>query len=118
MEKIKVTELHKLSDPLEATDIDFKPGFVNRHGDVVYCSLLAYKDARVDMHVLDTVVGQDRWQNLYQRDSKGTLQCGIGIKCENEWVWKWSNGTPSQFECDRDWETTVSSTCMTTLASL
>lgn len=93
-------ELSNLSTPLEATDIDFKPAQVNRYKDNVYCNILAYKDARVDMHVLDNVVGQANWQCLYQRDSKGVLQCGIGIyiKDRNEWVWKWSNGTPSEYE--------------------
>ncbi|NRA91246.1 MAG: hypothetical protein HRU26_00935 [Psychroserpens sp.] len=102
-------ELHKLSDPLEVGDIDFKPAQVNVFGDNVFCNILAYKDARVDMHRLDEVVGQENWQNEYKRDSNGVLQCGIGIRVEyingdvfsKDWVWKWSNGTPSQFEKEK-----------------
>ena len=94
-------DLHLLSNPLEAEDIDFKPAQVNMFGDNVFCNILAYKNARVDMHILDEVVGAENWQNLYQRDSKGVLQCGIGIKCDGEWVWKWSNGTPSDYEKEK-----------------
>lgn len=91
-------ELKKLSNPLEADDIDFKPKGCNKYGDNVYCTILAYKDARVDMYILDDVCGPESWQNEYRRDSQGILQCGIGIKCVDEWVWKWSNGVPSEFE--------------------
>ena len=91
-------ELHKLSDPLGIDDIDFRAAGIRKHGDNVYCSILAYKDARVDMHVLDDVVKQENWQNEFKRDSKGVLQGGIGIRVNNDWVWKWSNGTPSDFE--------------------
>ena len=97
---MKLTELNA---PLEATDIDFRPAQVNQYGDNVYCSLLAYKDARVDMHILDTVCGQENWTNEYKRDSKGVLQCGIGIWMDDRknYVWKWSNGTPSDFESEK-----------------
>ena len=94
-------ELHKLSTPLEASDIDFKPKNINVYGDNVYCTLLAYKDARVDMYMLDDICGHENWQNKFKRDSKGVLQGGIGIKCNGEWVWKWSNGTPSDFEKEK-----------------
>lgn len=95
--------LQQLSNPLEVAFIDFKPAQIYAAGDNVYCTLLAYKDARVDMHILDDVCGQQNWQNSYHRDSKGILQCGIGIKCQpigtgTEWVWKWSNGVPSEYE--------------------
>jgi len=93
--------LHQLSNPLESSDIDFKPKGINAYGDNVFCTILAYKDARVDMHKLDEVCGPENWQNEYKRDTKGVLQCGIGIWCEDKWVWKWSNGTPSDFESEK-----------------
>lgn len=98
-------DLHKLSNPLEASNIDFKPQSLfkwNTHGEeAIYCTLVPYKDARVDMYMLDDICGPGGWQNKYDRDSKGVLQCGIGIKCEEEWVWKWSNGVPSQFDKEK-----------------
>ena len=100
MENIK-----KLSDPLERKDIEFRIAKVWESGDTVWCSILAYKDARTDMQVLDDVVGPMNWSNEYKRDSKGVLQCGIGIFSDESptkgFVWKWSNGTPSNFESEK-----------------
>lgn len=92
-------ELHKLSDPLEASDIEFKPQTVFKWGqDSIYCTIVSYKNARTDMYLLDTICGPENWQNEYKRDSKGVLQCGIDIKCKGEWIWKWSNGTETYIE--------------------
>ena len=90
-----------LTKPLEADSIDFKPAQLNQFHDDVYANILAYKDARVDMFVLDQVCGAENWQNEYKRDSKGVLQCGIGIYYDERWIWKWSNGTPSDFESEK-----------------
>jgi hypothetical protein len=57
--------------------------------------------------VLDAAVGQMNWQVTYQRDSKGVLQCSIGIWDESkkmdtgDWVWKTSNGIESDFESEK-----------------
>jgi len=99
-------ELSKLKKELGAESIDFKPTNVSKSNNGVSCQLLAYKDARVDMDVLDEL-GPENWQNKYKRDSKGILQCGIGIFIEGQvkgvgkWVWKWSNGTPSDYEKEK-----------------
>lgn len=100
-------ELNKLKVELGAESIDFKPTNVTKSKQGVSCQLLAYKDARVDMDMLDEAVGQENWQNEYRRDSNGVLQCGIGICLFDdflkkwEWVWKWSNGTPSDYEKEK-----------------
>ena len=94
--------LEKLHTPLTTEHIDFKIAQVTKTNDAVWASILAYKDARVDMQILDEAAGAMNWQNTYQRDSKGVLQCAIGIKGEDgEWVWKTSNGTPSDFEGEK-----------------
>ena len=97
-------EFEGLNMDLRLDQIDFRAGqtFEDKGGNV-YASILAYKDARVDMQMLDDHVGQGYWQNEYKRDSKGILQCGIGVWVENlnDWVWKWSNGTPSDFEAEK-----------------
>jgi len=90
-----------LRKKLEVQNIDFKVKTLVKSGAKVMALLLAYKDARVDMSILDDVVGVGNWQNDYKRDSKGVLQCGIGIKCDDEWIWKWSNGTESMTEKEK-----------------
>lgn len=84
---------------LRLDEIDFRVGTAGKSGNGAYCTLLAYKDARVDMAMLDEEFGQGRWQNEYKRDTKGVLQCGIGVHFEGiGWVWKWSNGIESNTE--------------------
>ncbi len=82
---------------LKIEEIDFRVGMLKKTQSGAFCTLLAYKDARVDMSILDETYGALGWQNAYKRDTKGVLQCGIGILNEKsgEWVWKWSNGTES-----------------------
>jgi len=95
--------LEKLKEPLKIKQIDFKVKQVVKTSDAVWANILAYKDARVDMEVLDNAVGQLGWQVKYQRDPKGVLQCSIGIwdESKNDWVWKTSNGTESDFESEK-----------------
>jgi len=92
-------EIKDLSKPLSIFDIDFRIGMSKPNG----CSILAYKDARVDMKRLDEVVGVMNWTNEYKRDSKGVLQCGVGIRIDydSDFVWKWSNGTESFAESEK-----------------
>lgn len=93
--------LKKLTEPLKREHIEFRVANAFESRGAVWCNILAYKDARTDMEILDQAVGQMNWQNKYDRDSKGVLQCGIGIYSTLEpskWVWKWSNGVPSDFE--------------------
>ena len=102
-----MSELHKLSNPLEASNIDFKPQtlfkWTVQGEEAIYCTLVPYKDARVDMYLLDNIVGPENWQNQYKRDEKGILQGGIAIwdDVKKYWVWKWSNGTTSNFEKEK-----------------
>lgn len=70
---------------------------------------LLYKDARVDMDMLDSIVGQNKWECDY-KEIKGNLFCGIGIEvgtkklavtndgievAERIVVWKWDCGIES-----------------------
>ena len=101
--------LQKLKEPLTISDIDFRVQSINKGG---YATILAYKDARVDMNRLDEVVGQENWQRDH-KEVHGVVYCGIGINCEVEveqkqsglaivekvgWVWKWDAGTESMTE--------------------
>ena len=66
-------------------------------------TLLLYKNARVDMAILDETVGEFNWQRDH-KEVKGNLYCGIGINVnykdankEPMFIWKWDCGTESQF---------------------
>lgn len=79
-----------LKKPLDIREVDFRVQSISSKG---WATLLAYKDARVDMKRLDEVCGP-----LWQKDFKmieGKLYCGVGIKIGDEWVWKWDVGTES-----------------------
>ena len=95
--------LEILKEPLDTGQIEFKISQVTKTNTGIWASILAYKDARTDMEVLDRAVGSLNWQNTYQRDSKGVLQCSIGIYKEDilGWVWKTSNGTESDYESEK-----------------
>lgn len=99
--------LEKLSEPLNVAHIDFKIAQVHKTDKAVWAQILAYKDARVDMMVLDEAVGRMNWQVKYERDSKGVLQCAVGIWDETksmgsgDWVWKTSNGVESDYESEK-----------------
>ncbi len=70
----------------------------SRNKPIAQC--VAYIDARDVMNRLDKVVGSDRWQDDY-RLIDGKLFAGIGIKFDNEWVWKWDTGTESNMEKEK-----------------
>lgn len=90
---------NELSRPLEISDVDFRVQSINNGG---YATILAYKDARVDMNRLDEVLTPIGWQRDYKLiDNK--LFCGVGIWHEesNQWIWKWDVGTESNTEAEK-----------------
>ena len=89
----------KLNTPLTIKEVDFRVQSVNKGG---YATILAYKDARVDMNRLDAVYGVDGWQKKYEVIN-GNLFCSIGIYSEylKEWIWKQDVGTESNTEKEK-----------------
>ena len=85
--------LKELSQPLKIEDVEFRIQSISEKG---YATILAYKDARVDMNRLDEVCGLD-WKNKYELID-GQLFCSIGVKAESEWIWRTDVGTESQAE--------------------
>lgn len=81
---------------LKPEEIDVRVGTVQKDG----ATLLLYKDARVDMAILDETVGAENWMRDH-KEVKGNLFCGIGIKCGDEWVYKWDCGTESNMEKEK-----------------
>ena len=88
-----------LSRPLTIEDVDFRVQSINNGG---YATILAYKDARVDMNRLDEVAGPSRWKKDYSVINN-QLFCGVSIfDAETEqWVTKWDVGTESMTEKEK-----------------
>lgn len=89
----------KLNTPLTIDEIDFRVQSINKGG---YATILAYKDARVDMHRLDAVYGVEGWQKKYE-GINGNLYCSVGVwsKDRSEWIWKSDVGTESNTEKEK-----------------
>ena len=89
----------ELSRPLDISDIDFRVQSINNGG---YATILAYKDARVDMARLDAAVGHLGWQRKHEVIAN-SLYCHVGIYNDDiqEWVWKSDVGTESMTEATK-----------------
>lgn len=86
---------------LRADEIEIRVQSVKQNGLI----LLLYKDARVDMNILDETVGCENWQREHY-ECKGNLFCRVGIFIEREgevsrWVWKSDCGTESNTEAQK-----------------
>lgn len=93
------TVVKNLSKPLPMDMVDFRVQQVKANRSGVFAQLLAYKDARTDMEILDKYTG-GMWQNRYSRDAKGGLVCEIGVKADDteDFIWKGDVGTESNTE--------------------
>jgi hypothetical protein len=89
----------KINTPLAINEIDFRVQSINKGG---YATILAYKDARVDMNRLDAVYGVFGWQKKYELIDVN-LFCSVGIYNETarEWIWKMDVGTESNTEKEK-----------------
>ena len=83
---------------LRADEIECRVGTLGDNG----CSLLMYKDARVDMRLLDEVVGAMNWRRTHELIN-GNLFCSVEIYNEkiNEWVRKQDVGVESNTEKEK-----------------
>ena len=85
---------------LKANEIDIRVGRVINTPKFKGCSLLLYKDARVDMQVLDETVGAMNWQRSHTRDN-ANCQIGIYDSDKQQWVWKEDTGSESNTEAEK-----------------
>lgn len=84
--------ISQLKRPLKIEDVDFRIQSINKGG---YATILAYKNARVDMNRLDEVCN-GVWQKEFKYiPEKGLLFCKVGIKINDEWIWKEDIGAES-----------------------
>lgn len=86
--------LKDLQKPLPIESIDFRIQSINNGG---YATILAYKDARVDMQVLDNVIGALNWKREHTRDNKNCI-VSIWDEEKKDWVSKEDTGTESMTE--------------------
>lgn len=89
--------LSNLSAPLEIHQIDFRVQSINKRG---YATILAYKDARVDMQRLDEVCGPLNWKREHTRDNHNCI-VSIWDESKNQWVSKEDTGTESNTEAEK-----------------
>ena len=80
---------------LRADEIECRVQQVKKTG----CVLLIYKDARVDMRILDEVYGAENWQRTHEVIN-GNLFCNVEIWCneKKQWIKKQDVGTESNTE--------------------
>ena len=84
---------------LKADEIDVRIQSVQKDGKGLI--LLLYKDARVDMNILDETVGCENWQREHY-ECKGNLFCKVGIRTKDgDWVWKSDCGVESNAEAQK-----------------
>lgn len=88
---------------LTPEDIEVRVQSVKSNGLV----LLLYKNARVDMNILDETVGAENWQREHY-ECKGNLFCRVGINTNyayadkpEKWVFKSDCGTESNTEAQK-----------------
>ncbi|MEY3232716.1 MAG: hypothetical protein RLZ54_1010 [Candidatus Parcubacteria bacterium] len=65
-----------------------------------HVQMIAYVDARDVAEHLDTIVGAENWCDKYY-EVKGNLFCSIGIKVNDEWIFKSDCGTESRTEKEK-----------------
>lgn len=83
---------------LKASEIDARVATVTEKG----CSILLYKDARVDQNILDETVGPMNWQRSHQLIGD-RLYCTVSVWDEKkgQWISKQDVGTESYTEKEK-----------------
>ena len=82
--------------PLNANEVECRVGMAKQEG----CSLLLYKDARVDMALLDEVAGPMNWQRKHTREN---ANCIVSVYDDDkkQWIDKEDTGTESNTEKEK-----------------
>jgi len=87
---------------LKESEIECRVQSVKKTKTGVGCILLLYKDARVDMKLLDETYGPTNWQRTHEVIN-GNLFCSIEIwdEAKKQWVKKQDVGTESNTEKEK-----------------
>ena len=84
---------------LKESEIEVRVGQVSKDG-VGWATLLLYKDARVDMDILDETVGAENWQRHHGRDNRNCI-VSIWDSDKGQWIDKEDTGTESNTEKEK-----------------
>lgn len=87
--------LTQLKNPFDPKHLKWRVWATNK--DKSKGIALAYLDARDVMKRLDDVCGPERWQSKLTRTGDG-FTCEIGIKFDDEWIWKANSAGDTQVE--------------------
>ena len=87
---------------LTADEIDVRVAQTTNYNGVVKVNLLLYKDARVDMKILDELYGPMGWKRTHQLIGD-RLYCTIEVRdtATGEWIAKQDVGTESNTEPEK-----------------
>lgn len=66
-----------------------------------WAMVLAYIDARAVMDRLDEVVGPENWKRKHDFGPNGEVLCGIAIRINDEWIWKWDGAAQTNIEGEK-----------------
>ena len=81
---------------LKADEIEARVAMVKDNG----CSILLYKDARVDQRILDETVGPMNWQRHHLRDNANCI-VSIWDEDKKQWIEKEDTGKESNTEAEK-----------------
>ena len=87
---------------LTAGEIECRVAQAGKSGERVWCSVLIFKDARVDQRVLDETVGPMNWKVGYA-EVDGKIYCTVSIWDgeKKEWISKQNVGVESNTEKEK-----------------
>lgn len=89
--------INKLKEPLE---VKWRIQSKTPRANPTHVIMVAYVDARDVQNRLDEVVGASNWQTRFY-ECKGKQFCEIGIKVNDEWIWKGDSGSESKTEKEK-----------------
>jgi hypothetical protein len=87
---------------LTKNEIECRVAQTGKSKSGAWCSILLYKDARVDMRILDEVYGSNNWQRTHELIGD-RLYCTISIwdAEKGQWIKKQDVGTESYTEKEK-----------------
>lgn len=90
---------HKLSKPFNIEQLHWRVGAMTK--DKTKAIALAYIDARDVQKRLDDVLGAMNWQSRYSHVTDKIAICEIGVKNNDEWIWKSDGAGDSAVEAEK-----------------
>ena len=97
----------QLAQPFPRNKVSWRVGSTNakelgcKPWDATEGSVLAYIDARDVMQRLDAVMGPENWQDRYPLAESGLLICEVGLRINDEWIWKANGAGDTQVEAEK-----------------